>query len=434
MKKYELEDSKENIEITIKEDVLNRNKKLVMLCKMLTNLDDNYNITIDGAWGSGKTFFVKQFKYLLEHIKDYKDNVVFNENDKDIIKKCAKNNLVIYYNAWENDDHEGHPLESIIYSILNDYPKYKKKLTAFSEFKKVFKSTIRDIIKVGTAELIDLNNIDKMNSFEDYAKKINTIAEKKESFNKLINLLLNGNKRLILIIDELDRCKPTFAIQLLETIKHFYSNKKITILMSTNNFELSHSIKKVYGQEFDGYSYLNKFYDCVVYLDNTEQVINDYLKNKLTFNTSGYTSHKFANMLINYYHLSLRECNKYVSMYNLLFNYIDGDISYYYDDYKYIYSCILLPLGIIYKIKNNELYNKFINDNAEKEIKCVIEFLMKSDKINSYLHSIVGIKQDETIEEKIMVAYHNIFKKQIGYIKFPFLEALSMLGSDLNFN
>lgn len=433
MKKYELEDSEENIEITIKEDVLDRNKKLVMLCKMLTNLDDNYNITIDGAWGSGKTFFVKQFKYLLEHIKDYKDNVVFNENDKDIIKKCAKNNLVIYYNAWENDDHEGHPLESIIYSILNDYPEYKKKLPDFSEFKKVFKSFFRDIIYAGTAEIIDLNNIDKMNSFEDYAIAIKTIAEKKESFNDLINLLLNGNKRLILIIDELDRCKPTFAIQLLETIKHFYSNKKITILMSTNNFELSHSIKKVYGQDFDGYSYLNKFYDCIVYLDNTEQVINDYLKNKLLFNINNYVVQEIANMLINYYHLSLRECNKYVFMYNMLLNYIDGDYPFSKDD-KYLYSDLLLPLSIIYKIKNIELYNKFINDNADDEIKSVIEFLLKYDKINSYFYSIASIKQNETIEEKTIQAYHNIFKKQIGYIKFPFLEALSMLGSDLNFN
>ncbi len=290
MKKYELEDNEENIVITIKENVLNRNNKLVMLCKMLTNLDDNYNITIDGAWGSGKTFFVKQFKYILEHINDYKDNVVFNENDKDVIKKCAENNLVIYYNAWENDDHESHPLESIIYSILNDYPKYKQTLPDFSEFKELFKSAIRDIIYVGTAEIIDLNNIDKMNSFKDYAKEIKTIDEKKKSFNKLINLLLNDNQRLILIIDELDRCKPTFAIKLLETIKHFYNNKKITILMSTNNFELSHTIKKVYGQDFDGYSYLSKFYDCIVYLDNTEQVVNNYLKDKLIFNSSGYTS------------------------------------------------------------------------------------------------------------------------------------------------
>ena len=95
---------------------------------------------------------------------------------------------------------------------------------------------------------------------------------------------------------------------------------------------------------------------------------------------------------------------------------------------------MLLPLSIIYKIKNIELYNKFINDNADDEIKSVIEFLLKYDKINSYFYSIASIKQNETIEEKTIQAYHNIFKKQIGYIKFPFLEALSMLGSDLNFN
>lgn len=434
MKKYELEDNEENIEITIKENVLNRNNKLVMLCKMLTNLDDNYNITIDGAWGSGKTFFVKQFKYIIEHINDYKDNFVFNENDKDVIKKCAENNLVIYYNAWENDDHESHPLESIIYSILNDYPKYKQTLPDFSEFKKLFKSAIRDIIYVGTAEIIDLNNIDKMNSFEDYAKKIKTIDEKKESFNKLINLLLNDNQRLILIIDELDRCKPTFAIQLLETIKHFYNNKKITILMSTNNFELSHTIKKVYGQDFDGYSYLNKFYDCIIYLDNTEQVVNNYLKNKLIFNSSGYTSQKIANILINYYHLSLRECNKYVSIYSLLFNYIDIDFSYYnYDDYKYVYTNILLPLAIIYKIKNIELYNKFINNNATEEITSVMNFLSDNDIFNQYVNDIIRLKPDELIVDKVIEAYHNIFTTQKGFKKFPFFEALSMLGTNMNF-
>ena len=433
MKKYELEDNEENIEITIKENVLNRNNKLVMLCKMLTNLDDNYNITIDGAWGSGKTFFVKQFKYVIEHINDYKDNIVFNEDDKDVIKKCAENNLVIYYDAWENDNHESCPLESIIYSILNDYPQYKKTLPDFSEFKKLFKSAIRDIIYAGTAEIIDLNNIDKMNSFGEYADKIKTMEEKKESFNKLINLLLNDHQRLILIIDELDRCIPTFAVQLLETIKHFYNNKKITILMSTNNFELSHTIKKIYGQEFDGYGYLSKFYDCIVYLDNTEQVVNDYLKNKLMFNSSGYISQKVANILINYYHLSLRECNKYVSIYKLLFNYIDVGVSYF-GVYKNVYTNILLPLAIIYKIKNIELYNKFINNKAEEEIINVMNFLSNNVIFNQYVNDIIRLESDELIVDKVIEAYHNIFTISKEFRKFPFFDALSMLGTNLNFN
>ena len=87
MKKYDLEDTDENIKLTIEKNNLNRNKKIITLSKMLTNLNDNYIISIDGAWGSGKTFFVKQFKYLLEHISEYTDNCVFCELDKDVIKK-----------------------------------------------------------------------------------------------------------------------------------------------------------------------------------------------------------------------------------------------------------------------------------------------------------------------------------------------------------
>ena len=140
MKKYDLEDTDENIKLTIEKN------NLITLSKMLTNLNDNYIISIDGAWGSGKTFFVKQFKYLLEHISEYTDNCVFCELDKDVIKKCSNNNLVVYYNAWINDNHNGYPLESIIYSILNDYPNYKSILPNFDGFKKIFKDFTNNLI------------------------------------------------------------------------------------------------------------------------------------------------------------------------------------------------------------------------------------------------------------------------------------------------
>ena len=146
MKKYDLEDTDENIKLTIEKNNLNRNKKIITLSKMLTNLNDNYIISIDGAWGSGKTFFVKQFKYLLEHISEYTDNCVFCELDKDVIKKCSNNNLVVYYNAWINDNHNGYPLESIIYSILNDYPNYKSILPNFDGFKKIFKDFTNNLL------------------------------------------------------------------------------------------------------------------------------------------------------------------------------------------------------------------------------------------------------------------------------------------------
>lgn len=53
----------------------------------------------------------------------------------------------------------------------------------------------------------------------------------------------NKNKMLI-IIDEIDRCKPTFAIELLENIKHFYDNERIVFIVGTNNKQLSSLVQK----------------------------------------------------------------------------------------------------------------------------------------------------------------------------------------------
>lgn len=425
MKKYDLEDTDENIKLTIEKNNLNRNKKIITLSKMLTNLNDNYIISIDGAWGSGKTFFVKQFKYLLEHISEYTDNCVFCELDKDVIKKCSNNNLVVYYNAWINDNHNGYPLESIIYSILNDYPNYKSILPNFDGFKKIFKDFTNNLIYKISYETIDISSIDKIKSFEDYAKEINTIEEKKNIFNKLINYLLNDDKRLILIIDELDRCKPTFAVELLETIKHFYNNKKITILLSTNNCELAHTIKKVYGNEFNGYGYLNKFYDCIVNLDNNNEEIEKFLENNMEFNGDGNYSIKVVKLLFNYYHFSLRECNKYISLYNLLFNYI---VNYGVNVNNYI----LIPLAIIFKIKNIELYNLFMNNNADDEIRKVMNYLLSNDKFKYIKKDIINIESDEEYVEKVIDGYHKIFIEKHVYDKYPFFEVLSMLGTYIN--
>lgn len=130
MKKYELELTEDNIRKTIENNILGRNNNLVMLGKMLLNQNENIMISLDGIWGSGKTFFIKQFEYLIKNIDEFPDNKLFVENDKEIFRKLKDNNLVIYYNAWQNDDHE-EPLESIMYATLNEFPNQKNQLISF---------------------------------------------------------------------------------------------------------------------------------------------------------------------------------------------------------------------------------------------------------------------------------------------------------------
>ena len=73
---------------------------------------------------------------------------------------------------------------------------------------------------------------------------------------------------MILIVDELDRCNPYYATKLLETIKHFYNLSNVTVIIASNNKELQNTIKKQYGQNFNAYIYLNRFYDYIMTIDN----------------------------------------------------------------------------------------------------------------------------------------------------------------------
>ena len=413
---------------SIEENTLNRNSKLVIMSKLLANLNKNVTISIDGRWGTGKTYFVKQFKYIVEHIENYNDNKIFTAEEKVAFNKIHNSSLVIYYNAWENDSH-ANALESLIYNILNEYPNMKNQVVDFKDFKKVFKKISRDIIYKGTLELLDINNFDDLNSFEDLSKEITTIEEKKKSFNQLIDCILGEKNRLILMIDELDRCKPSFAIELLETIKHFYNNDKVTVIVSTNNYELSNTIRNYYGNDFDGYGYLNKFYDSIISLDRIN--IKKYLQMKYNFCTRTWAWHDFSYLVMIHFNFSLRECNRYVSLYNMLISYIENDRKYF-EDRNYIHTCILMPIVLALKIKDIDKYNLFINKEGEQ---IIVDFLDKSvsndEKYVSWIKELCMVSTDGDYKQKILETYYEVFDNEYKYYKFPFFDAISMLGTDL---
>lgn len=427
MIKKELEITDENLRITIEKDLLNRNSKLIMLSKLLANLEENITISIDGKWGCGKTFFIKQFKYLIDHIDDYKDDKILNGSDKLSFKKLHDTNLVVYYNAWENDIHTN-VLESLIYNILNEYPNMKNQIADFKDFKKVLKSFCRDFLYAASGKVFDINNIDKLNSFSDLAKEIITIEEKKAAFNKLVNEILGNKQRLILIIDELDRCKPSFAIELLETIKHFYTNDKITIIVSTNNMELSNTIKNYYGSGFDGYGYLNKFYDFIISLELKD--IKIYLQNQFDFCNRTFIYHDMSYLVMNYCNFSLRECNRYLTFYNMIKSYIESE-SLFDKDIKYIYTCIFLPLALALKISDVSKYNQFVSKRGKEIINDFLDSEITGTDYERWIRELTKSENVDDYKKKIFDTYFKIFDTEYSYNRFPFFDAISLLGTQL---
>lgn len=166
--------------------------------------------------------------------------------------------------------------------------KEKKKLSTSSgqrflnKAKGVGKVLLRSSLKVGVG--VASAGVIKAEGFDDVAKDLSkeisdltdkyigeiltkseeqkgVIAEFREALSSLPDLLQDGtaNKPLVFIIDELDRCRPDFALRLLERVKHFFSAPNVHFVLGVNISQLMNSARLAYGRELDSELYLQKF-------------------------------------------------------------------------------------------------------------------------------------------------------------------------------
>ena len=64
-----------------------------------------------------------------------------------------------------------------------------------------------------------------------------------------------------MLVDELDRCRPTYAVEFLEVVKHLMTVDHVVYAFAMNRPELAHTVSSCYGPEFDGKGYLRRFID-----------------------------------------------------------------------------------------------------------------------------------------------------------------------------
>lgn len=428
MKKYELEDTQDNIKGTIDANILERNYKIINLMKLLNSMKENHIISIDGPWGCGKTFFIKQMMYIKENYNEFS---FLEDRERELTKEFDEKYIVVYYNAWENDDHIN-PLDSIIYTILNILPKYNETFINGGELFDLIKKCLMNFIEISSIGIIKSDDIKEMKKYEDLADSVNTIEEKKNALDKLIKAITK-NKRLLLIVDELDRCKPDYAIKTIETIKHFYNNDTISTIVVTNNNQLSKTIKKFYGAEFDGYGYLNKIYDAIITLGSDK--IEQYCKRYLKICNQTWLPEDVTIFLFKYFNFSYRECNRYMCIYKMLESYVNYKNQFNPNENLDI-SCVFLPLTIALKIKDIYLYEKFVEKKGYEILKDIFNEKLKEEdsRLYNWLEEIFHVGDEENLIKRVTNRYNEMFGKQNehNYFKYPYMEAISMLGSLIN--
>ena len=101
---------------------------------------------------------------------------------------------------------------------------------------------------------------------------------------------LSKNKTVLLVVDELVRCMPEYAIKVLERLHHMFEGlDNVIVLLAIDSTQLEHSVKEIYGEQVDTERYLRKFISFRVKLD-TGKVQNQILDNY------GYYFYKFENL------------------------------------------------------------------------------------------------------------------------------------------
>lgn len=427
MKKNEITITEEVLEESLANDILKRKKILNNLIILLNSIDDNYTMSIDGEWGSGKTFLINQLLYLYEN--DRASKYV----EKDSIEEFRKKYVPVYYNAWENDDSED-ALQSILYQTLDTFSKYKNDiLNVPQQYDKIIKPVLENIISTFTFGIFDKEVFDKIKSFEELADKIVTKEELKKSLYSLFDAITPNDSRILLIIDDLDRCNPSYAVSLLETIKHFYNYKKITCLVITNNSQLSECVKHFYGDNFDGYSYLNRIYDTVLTLKNED--LDGYYDHYLYFGKISEGHEYFQKFLMNFFKMNLRECNTYAEMIRISTKYINARRGFG-NKYYSICTLLFLPVAFSLKIKNINDFNDFIEGNNEKILIDLLKYAENNeqDYVFHMIESALKMKDDESTEKTLIDCYKDFFTLVIKeFDSYPFYEAISLLGNMISY-
>jgi hypothetical protein len=297
------------------------------LTSLLRNVEENLVIFVNAPWGEGKTTFAEMWRAQLKQ------------------RKLD----VIYFDAYAADYFDD-PFVSFSGEILELADKHLpdgKELSERQEFKEtaveVGKRLAGLAIKVGfraallgAVESSDLGAVKEIitgaseigsdvieKKIENYGVEKDALKKFKESLEKLAAKVREKQKfPLTIIVDELDRCRPDFALGLLERIKHLFDVEGVAFILLVNRKQIESYIRTVYGNQ-DAEAYLLKFGNLFMDLPNQQSLFSCNERGRrdfchMLFPHYGFLDHvkdgnflaRSLELLVEHFDLTLREIEK----------------------------------------------------------------------------------------------------------------------------
>lgn len=257
------------------EDKIGRKEIVDKICGLVESLneDSNFCLSINGAWGSGKSFVLDMIEDKLSKSPEY---------------------IIVKYDAWKNSFYPD-PLIAMLSCVIeglgNKLSKMRGYIKAAAECGKKKGKELVDKLsdaggKIGVvatvikniAEIVaDFKNVTVVNDTKDsqletYKSYKMLLQEFAALLNRLTKKVFVAKKqtKIIVLVDEIDRCLPNDQLKILERLHHLFDVKNCAVIVAMNHSCIAKTVNTLYGT--DGNEYLRKFFDFVFKLDTSAEV------------------------------------------------------------------------------------------------------------------------------------------------------------------
>lgn len=281
-----------NLNATFRDDTFDRKKYAQFAMQLIEEhprARGACSIAIDAPWGVGKSTFLRMWINELDlGNQKYSAWQEFDPPYESIF--LGKSVLPIYYNAWENDFSDN-ALASILFSVCAQMEDRQQKGSFLPEDESKIINFISTCAELLTTVFVYLQTNDEVisnvggataglasNSLLRIMSKYLQRKEKapiqpsisaeykriqqiRDSFQDALEELAAISDGVIIFIDELDRCKPSFAIETLEAIKHYFNIPGLAFVFAADMPELAHAVGGRYGYKMNASGYLAKLFD-----------------------------------------------------------------------------------------------------------------------------------------------------------------------------
>ena len=255
------------------QDKIGREEIVEKVCGFVDSLqkDKNFCLAINGEWGSGKTFVLGLIEEKLSKKQEY---------------------IIIKYDAWENTFYSD-PLIAILSCVI-DGIEDKLYLVERKEekTKKTVKASIQALAKLSTkieklygavkglkGIIKDIHNPIDTTGLGDFKSYQTLLKKTKEILSEVTQAreYRGRQTKLVILVDEIDRCLPDEQLKLLERLHHLFEVKNCAVIVTMNQSCVAKTVQTIYG--VDGYEYLRKFFDFTFKLEtSSDKYLNGWLK------------------------------------------------------------------------------------------------------------------------------------------------------------